>query len=284
MVFKSGRQVPRCVKTAQVPDPERTEEPSPCSGKEHFLKKSQERIQEHKAVHLLLLIPVILAALAAIAFFVYVSSYYRADAAAEKALVSDETTVVSGTEYGWFFDGPSEDTALVFYPGGKVEEKAYAPLLHRIAAEGMDVCLVKMPFRLAVLDKDAAKKVMDLYSYSKWYVGGHSLGGVMAASYAAGHEDGLEGIILFAAYPTKKIPPDMTEILIVGSEDKVIRWDKIEESRQYAPGSFTEHIIEGGNHAQFGSYGEQKGDGTALVSADIQVEESVRIISETLLR
>lgn len=106
----------------------------------------------------------------------------------------------------------------------------------------------------------------------------------MAASYAAGHEDGLEGIILFAAYPTKKIPPDMTEILIVGSEDKVIRWDKIEESRQYAPGSFTEHIIEGGNHAQFGSYGEQKGDGTALVSADIQVEESVWIISETLLR
>ena len=64
---------------------------------------------------------ILLAAIAAAVFRVYVSDYYRADAAAEQALESD-TVLVEQTDYGWFFDGPSEDTALVFYPGGKVEE------------------------------------------------------------------------------------------------------------------------------------------------------------------
>ncbi|MDO5133036.1 MAG: alpha/beta hydrolase [Eubacteriales bacterium] len=233
------------------------------------------------------LLPVILAAVtaaaaaAALIFFGYVSIYYRADVSAKEALKSDETTVVQ-TDYGWFFDGPSEEAALIFYPGAKVEETAYAPLLHSLATAGMDVCLVKMPFRLALFDIDAAEKVMGIYNYSSWYIGGHSLGGAIAAIYAADHNDIFAGTILFAAYPTKKLSPDMAEILLVGSEDKVVQWKKIEESRQYAPARYTEHVIEGGNHAQFGSYGVQKGDGTAAIPADLQVEESVQTIIEAL--
>ena len=99
-----------------------------------------------------------------VGFGLYTSQYYRADADAIEVLQrgSDRVTITS-TDYGWFFDGPSEDSALIFYPGAKVEETAYAPLLHRIAEGQMDVCLVKMPFHLAVFDRDAAEKVIPQY-------------------------------------------------------------------------------------------------------------------------
>ena len=77
-----------------------------------------------------------------VSFFAYTESYYRADDTALEALVSDDDVSVSKADYGWFFDGPSGKDLLVFYPGGKVEETSYAPLLHRLAEEGMDVCLL----------------------------------------------------------------------------------------------------------------------------------------------
>lgn len=122
--------------------------------------------------------------LLAASFFAYVSVYYRADEAALGFMNSDESVAVTETRYGWLFDGPSEDAALNFYPGGKVEERAYAPLLHALAAQGLDACLVKMPFRLAVLHGNAAEEVLKAHGYTEWYIGGHSLGGAMAAMYA----------------------------------------------------------------------------------------------------
>ena len=204
--------------------------------------------------------------------------YYDADAKAEEALVSDSAVTVTRTDYGWYFDGPAEDRALVFYPGAGVEETAYAPLLHLLAGREMDVCLVKMPLRLAVLGKDRAGEVMGRYDYSRWYAGGHSLGGAMAASFAAEHGEELEGVLLLAAYPTDPLDPDMTEVLIYGSEDKVLNMQRLEESGQYAPEHLREHVIKGGNHAQFGSYGEQKGDGKASLCMEEQIEEAVEVI------
>ena len=168
-----------------------------------------------------------------VGFGLYTSQYYRADADAIEVLQrgSDRVTITS-TDYGWFFDGPSEDSALIFYPGAKVEETAYAPLLHRIAEGQMDVCLVKMPFHLAVFDRDAAEKVIPQYDYEKWYIGGHSLGGAMAALHASDRGDFYKGIFLFASYPSKPLPENMKEILLVGSEDGVIRWEKVQMARE----------------------------------------------------
>ena len=133
------------------------------------------------------LIPISVIATVIVLFFLYTEDYYHADRTALAALDSDDIVSVSKTEYGWFFDGPSEKDMLIFYPGGKVEETAYAPLLHLLAEQGMDICLVKMPFRLAVLGADKADQVMAQHDYARWYIGGHSLGGVMAADYAAAH-------------------------------------------------------------------------------------------------
>ena len=217
------------------------------------------------------------------AFGVYVSIYYRADETVKEYLASETGTVMlSETNYGWFLDGPSDENAMVFYPGGKVDEKAYIPLLYRFAEEGMDVCLVKMPFHLAVFGIDKADQVMSQYDYENWYIGGHSLGGAMGAAYAAGHADELRGVVLFAAYATKKLDDSLKEIVIYGSEDGVLRLSKLREGRQFAPKRYFEHVIEGGNHALFGNYGEQEGDGTGLISAQEQQAETVRVVMEAV--
>lgn len=221
-----------------------------------------------------LLIPILTAG----AFFAYTGQYYHADATAAAALISDRNVAVSQTDVGWFFDGPSEDDALIFYPGGKVEETAYAPLLRRLAEEGVDVFLVKMPFRLAVFGVNRADSVMERYDYPHWYLGGHSLGGVCAADYACGHSDRLAGVILLAAYPAKRLPEGLKTVLIYGTADGVLDPEKYAAGKQYAPADASEYVIEGGNHAQFGSYGLQKGDGEAAVSPAEQIAATVREI------
>ena len=227
-----------------------------------------------------------LAFLAVIAFFVYVSVYYHADdsGTVAEALVSDEAVSVEKTDYGWLFDGPSEEDLLVFYPGGKVEETAYAPFLHLLAERGMDVCLVKMPFHLAVFGVDRAEAVLEdpaCAGYKRRYVGGHSLGGVMAASFAASCMDSslsLDGVILCAAYPAVRLEEPMRELVLYGSEDGVLNMDALRKADDYAPADHTEYVIRGGNHAQFGDYGIQKGDGEAVISARDQQEQAVEVI------
>ena len=224
-----------------------------------------------------LLLPVLLL-LAVCAAALYAGQYYRADNAAAAALSQDGSVTVSRTDYGWHFDGPSGDTALIFYPGGKVEETAYAPLLHLLAANGIDVCLVRMPLRLAILGMNRADAVLRSHSYSRWMIGGHSLGGACASASAAKNSGRLDGLILLAAYPMAKLPDDLDTLFICGTEDGVLNRQAYGKNRSLAPKDAEEAVIEGGNHAQFGSYGPQKGDGAAGLSALKQQEETVRII------
>ena len=216
------------------------------------------------------IIPVCLGMVLVVAFLVYAGDHYHPDATALESLESDEAVHVTKTDYGWLFDGPSESDALVFYPGGKVQETAYAPLMHELARQGIDVCLVKMPFNLAVFSGGKASDVMKEYGYTNWYIGGHSLGGAMAASYAAAHGGDLSGVILLAAYPTKALDDHLFLISIYGSEDGVLNRAKTTAGKQYVSGRYIEYVIDGGNHAQFGTYGKQRGDGEAAISAGEQ--------------
>ena len=226
----------------------------------------------------LLLLPVFVIAVLCMAFLVYAEQYYHADESARDALKSDGSVTVQQTEYGWLFDGPSGTAALIFYPGGKVEETAYAPLLHRIAEQGMDVCLVQMPFRLAVFGANRAAQVMEQHNYARWYIGGHSLGGAMAASYAAAHGEQFSGVFMLAAYPTKPLDENTRAVIIYGSEDGVLNRARMEEAKQYLPDHSEICVIEGGNHAQFGNYGIQAGDGEAGIPAEEQQRRTVELI------
>ena len=206
-------------------------------------------------------------ALLILSLCLYMADYYRAGEAARAALLSDDV-LVEETDFGWFFDGPAADAALIFYPGAKVEETAYAPLLHRLARSGPDVFLLRMPLHIALLGTERAQAVMERYDYARWYVGGHSLGGLAAADFAAEHA--VAGVVLLAAYPTKPLEEPM--LLICGTEDGVINRERMAKAQSL--GTVEELTIPGGNHADFGDYGAQRRDNAALIPPERQQRET----------
>lgn len=203
-------------------------------------------------------------------FFIYTSDYYHA-----KDYEVSNVKIEKQDDYTIYGDTNSK-TGFIFYPGGKVEAKSYEPILSSIAEKGICVVLVDMPFNLAVFDSNAADEFINKFTnIQNWYIGGHSLGGAMAASYAANNQDELKGLILLAAYPTKEI--NIPVLSIYGSEDGVLNKEKYSDSIKNA-NNLSEIVIEGGNHAQFGNYGKQEGDNSAKISKQKQWDETVNEI------
>ena len=209
------------------------------------------------------------------AFFWYVSDYYRAENVALEVMaqgsgitVQDNLTILSPTY--------PTDTAIIFYPGAKVEAEAYLPLLDQIRQTGVTCILVHMPFNMAIFNADAAEEVISRFpEIQHWYVAGHSMGGAMASKFASDHPDQVDGLILMGAYIYGDYPDEKT-LTIYGSLNQSVE-DHID---------YTENIveIEGGNHAQFGNYGPQKGDPPAEISAEEQQAQTVTAIEAFLSR
>ncbi|MDO5831282.1 MAG: alpha/beta hydrolase [Methanobrevibacter sp.] len=202
----------------------------------------------------------------------YISDYYHAEKVAVDSLNGTDNVSVIKTSNGMLLDGPGNDTALIFYPGAKIEYTSYAPLLMNLSSQGIDCYLVEMPFNLAFLGQNSADEIIDSGNYSHYFISGHSLGGAMAASYVNGTNK-TDGLILFAAYSTSEIEKPV--LSIYGSEDKVLNMDKYNESKGFIDENLTEVEISGANHAQFAYYGNQSGDGVAKISAESQQEECV---------
>ena len=212
---------------------------------------------------------------------IYLSDYYRADADAIAVFAPDEDIYSATLDDGSvLFEPKGATVGFIFYPGGKVEHNAYQPLMAALAREGVLSVLVEMPFNLAVFDVNAADGIREKYpEIESWYIGGHSLGGSMAASYLLGHEDEYEGLILLGAYSTADLSDTELDVLSVyGSEDLVMNREKYDGYKANLPKTFTEIIIDGGCHAHFGSYGAQKGDGIPTISSDEQVAITVEAI------
>ena len=140
---------------------------------------------EHRTFHrILAAIIAVLIVLAGYGVY-YVNDYHHAINVGN-AIQSNPTVKVTDIEDGWLFDGPGTTTAMVFYPGAKVEASAYAPLMQETAASGIDCFLMKMPANLAIFGinrADVVRSDIAGYSYDHWYIAGHSLGGTMAANY-----------------------------------------------------------------------------------------------------
>ena len=207
------------------------------------------------------------------AFFWYVSDYYRAEDVALEVMAQDNSITVQGNLTILSPSYPT-DTAIIFYPGAKVEAEAYLPLLDQIRQIGVTCILVHMPFHMAIFDAGAAEEVIAQFpEVQHWYMAGHSMGGAMASKFATDHPDQVDGLILMGAYIYGDYP-DEKALTIYGSLNQSVE-DHID---------YTENIveIEGGNHAQFGNYGPQQGDLPATISAQEQQAQTVAAIEEFL--
>lgn len=188
-----------------------------------------------------------------------------------------QTQKVQETEDYIVYGDTGSTNGFIFYPDAKVEEIAYAPILDELAEAGICCVLVKMPYHLAVLNADAAEQIIeDFPEIGHWYVGGHSFGGTIAARFAAKHEGKLSGLILLAAYPTGMLT-ELPVLSIYGSRDTVLNHKKYQNAISDMK-NLTEYVIEGGNHAGFGNYEEQKSDKNAEISREEQWQETVDYI------
>ncbi|MBR2861825.1 MAG: lysophospholipase [Clostridia bacterium] len=214
---------------------------------------------------------------------VYVSDFYSADEEAVSAFkqgFSVNATVLDSGDIAYI--PQNAHTGIIFYPGGKVEHTAYEPLMLALAEKGFACVLIKMPFNLAVLDVSAANHYFEKYPFiTSWFLAGHSLGGSMAASFACNNAEKLSGIILLGSYSTADLTKtDLSVLSIYGENDKVLNKEKYDKYFPNLPENATEFVIHGGNHAYFGFYGLQKGDGTATITPREQISATADKIEE----
>ena len=191
------------------------------------------------------------------------------------ALQSDSKVHVS-TEHWIAFEpvGAQRSVGFIFYPGGRVDARSYAPMCRSLAEMGYLSVIVPMPLNLAVLGVEKASDVIAAYpQVQSWVIGGHSLGGTMAASYAHSHPLQIKGLALYASYPASgdnMTGQDIYVISIYGTRDGLVTSGNIDDSRQSLPSNALWIPIEGGNHAQMGWYGSQPGDNEATISRTSQ--------------
>lgn len=205
-----------------------------------------------------------------------------------QALQSDAAVSVS-TDGMLVFQpaGANPDSGMIIYPGGRIDPRSYAPAANALARKGYLVVIVKMPLNLAVFAPDRASDVIAAHpEINHWAIGGHSLGGAMAADFIS-RSDAVEGLFLWASYPPSNadlsnLSIDVTSIY--GSADGVAPPPEILSSGRLLPGDTSWVEIEGGNHAQFGWYGPQPGDNPATISREQQQEIIVKSTADLLLQ
>jgi len=183
--------------------------------------------------------------------------------------------------------GPAPTTGLVFTPGARVDSRAYAELLRPVAESGYLVVILKSPYGIAFAQPgQSAGPITDHPGITTWAVGGHSLGGVVAAGYAGDHADTVTGLLLYASYPNTDLSgdTDLQVESISGSNDGLTTPADIARTKELLPADTEFTVIDGGVHAFFGDYGEQPGDGLPTVSREQATAEIVAATTAFLER
>lgn len=208
-----------------------------------------------------------------IAFFVWAKIDYKPTQVALTAIKSDNLVKVNNDEFITFTPKNVRPTkGFIFYPGAKVDPESYAPLCQQIAEKGFLVVIAPMPLDLAILSPNKAGEIIDKFKdINTWAIGGHSLGGVMACDYAVKNPK-VKGVVLYASYPQGDDlkNSDKKVLSIYGSLDGVANLEKVRKAALPKDSEIVE--ITGGNHGQFGSYGEQSGDNKATISNEKQID------------
>jgi len=206
---------------------------------------------------------------------------------AVEALEGDE--LVSVTKEPWLTFSPAKDsptTGLIFYPGGRVDPRAYAHLMRAIASEGYLVVIPEMPINMAVFNPNVADEIINYYSnINHWAIAGHSVGGTMAVQYTDRHPEAIEGLAIWASYPANSSDIsdlDIPVISIYGSREVTVTDTSVGERAHLLPEDALYIRIEGGDHHQFGSYEINPEDHLATISRESQHQQIIRATLDLL--
>jgi pimeloyl-ACP methyl ester carboxylesterase len=210
---------------------------------------------------------------AVIALLIWARQTAAADPAARFALDSDDAVIVSRNEALIFRPRDTDPSVgLVFYPGGKAEPAAYAPILRNLAAQGYLVVMPRMPLNLALLAPGRALRLTPRFPEIRhWVIAGHSLGGVMAAELADAYPAAIAGVVLWASYPagfTDLSDSSLPVLSVHGTADALTTAAKVEHARARLPAATRFVRIEGGDHWNFGNFAHDSG--SATISRDEQ--------------
>jgi hypothetical protein len=202
---------------------------------------------------------------------------FSAQEPAIAAMASDSrvTVVEYPTQIVMTPTGTASSTGVFFQPGAKVDARAYAAVLRPLAEAGHVVVIPKQPLSIAFLAITAfATTTPDYPGVTRWVVGGHSLGGTVAAIDANSHDHDatapVVGLLLYASYPATDMSTTLSAqvLSISGSNDGLATPAKIQAAKPLLPPSTTYDVIDGAVHAYFGDYGPQPGDGTPTITHD----------------
>lgn len=213
---------------------------------------------------------------------------YPARTVALSALESTDWIAITQDKWIAFTPVEKTETGLIFYPGGLVEPRAYAPILRKIAEKGVFVVITPMPLNLAILNTGAANAVIDEYAHiSTWILAGHSLGGASAAIYAENNPTRIDAIAFWDSYPPNSADlsdNDIPAISIFGTTDGLPNTDNLNQTKHLLPVDTQFVGMEGASHAQFGDYGPQRGDVVASIGLAEQHERVAEIMLDFIMQ
>ena len=187
----------------------------------------------------------------------------------------------------------SQSVGLIFYPGGMVEPRAYLPLAHALAQRDYPVVIVKLPYRSALLEEqersvhDYVRATINDSILERWVVGGHSRGGALAARFVHQYPDVADALLLLGTTHPKAATYSLADhttpvTKIYATLDGIAKMEAVLSNRSLLPPTATFIPIEGGNHSQFGYYGNQLGDHRASISRAEQQRQVVDAIVAVL--
>ncbi|WP_239004685.1 alpha/beta fold hydrolase [Paenibacillus tepidiphilus] len=247
------------------------------------MKSTQRRINWKKVMIWAGASVVIIAA----GLLIYLQSImYSPSERAEAAMQSDDQIEVAKIKEGYRFEPVEGETTgpnIIIYPGGLVEPSSYSPMARKLAEKGHRVYIAEMPFNLAMFGQNKADAFIAEHPDESFVIGGHSLGGVFASRYAAEHTDSLDGVFFLASYADDSgslTDSSLSALQITGTDDGVLNLERWKDAKKNLPEGTTYVSVEGGNHGQFGSYGNQKGDRAPEISDEQQWDEVVDALED----
>jgi len=258
---------------------------------DHPVRRTPAQLRRRAKVRVLLAVPLLVLAVLSVVLL----GYARPLAAQPTALAAmrSENGVRIVDRVTWYELVPSAEdakgapvrptTGLVFLPGARVDPRAYAPELRRVAEAGYLVVVLKEPFGFSIFDGGHAGTILANHpEITHWAVGGHSLGGTVAASFAE-DDQRVQGLLLLASYPASRLErTDLQVTSVSGDQDGLATPADIERSKTNLPAETSYVVIPGAAHASFADYGRQPHDGTATADPGA-VQEQVAAAAVALL-